>query len=212
MRRFAVLTTIAFATALVAVLAVSAANSRAQTPTPDALQTSAVPQPATFPADARIGFIDADVVLSKSKFGQTSQAQMKELAGKLDAQIAARAKEIKDLQDRIQQQQAMVSEAIHRGWLKDLDRLTREAEFLQEDRNLQVEQLNRELVQAFEAKALPLVEAIRNQRGLWAVFTVGQGSNVVAWHRGLDLSGEIIQRMDGSAVGVAADPQPIGSR
>jgi len=198
MRRAAVLTIVAFSAVLTATLAISGVRSRAQTSAADPAQAGApAAPPIAFPPDARIGFIDADAILTNSKFGQASQAQMKELAGKLDAQIAARAKEIKDLQDRIQQQQAMVSEAIHRGWLKDLDRLTREAQFLQEDRNLQVEQLNRELVQAFEAKAVPLVETIRNQRGLWAVFTVGQGSNVVAWNRGLDLSAEVIRRLDG---------------
>ena len=41
-------------------------------------------------------------------------------------------------------------------------------------------------------------EELRKERGLWIIFALGDNSNIAAAHAGLDLSAEIVKRLDGA--------------
>ena len=53
-----------------------------------------------------------------------------------------------------------------------------------------------QLLQNFQAKVLPIVEDLRKEKGLWIIFALGDNSNIAAAHAGLDLSWEVIKRLD----------------
>jgi Skp family chaperone for outer membrane proteins len=81
---------------------------------------------------------------------------------------------------------------------RELERMQREGQFLQQDRDVQVNQLNQELLTSFQAKVLPVVEDIRKEKGLLIIFALGDNSNIAAAHAGLDLSLDVIKRLDAS--------------
>lgn len=172
-----------------------------QTP-PPATQKPALPMPAPkaepvpFPAEAKVAFIDLQQIVQNSKLGKSGQEAMKALNDKLSANLAAKNKEIQALQDKMKTQQGVVSDAVLNAMAKDLDRLTREAQFQQQDAQVQIDQLNAELLDSFQKKVLPLVEKLREERGLWIIFALGENSNIAAAHAGLDLSAEIVKRLD----------------
>jgi Skp family chaperone for outer membrane proteins len=93
-------------------------------------------------------------------------------------------------------QQGVVSEAVFNTMAKQLDSLTREAQFKQQDAQAQVDSLNQDLLKSFQEKVLPIVEEVRKERGLWIIFALGDNSNIAAAHAGLDLSQEIVKRLD----------------
>ena len=154
------------------------------------------PEPVPFPADAKVAFIDLQAVVQQSKLGKQGRDAMQALNDKLGAELAAKNKEIQALQDKMKTQQGVVSEAVYNNMSKDLDRLTREAQFKQQDAQVQVEQLNQDLLNSFQQQVLPLVEKLREERGLWIIFALGDNSNIAAAHAGLDLSAEIVKRLD----------------
>ena len=121
---------------------------------------------------------------------------MKTLDDKLNAGLAAKQREAIALQEKIKTQQNVVPEATLLGYTRDLERMQREGQFLQQDRDVQVGQLNQELLTSFQAKVLPVVEEIRKEKGLWIIFALGENSNIAAAHAGLDLSAEVIKRLD----------------
>ena len=53
-----------------------------------------------------------------------------------------------------------------------------------------------QLLQGFQEQVLPIVEEMRNEKGLWIVFALGENSNIAAAHAGLDLSAELVKRLD----------------
>ena len=165
------------------------AQKPAPTPTPK-------PEPVPFPADAKVAFIDLQAVVQQSKLGKQGRDAMQALNDKLGADLATKNKEIQALQDKMKTQQGVVSEAVYNNMSKDLDRLTREAQFKQQDAQVQVDQLNQDLLTSFQQKVLPIVEEVRKERGLWIVFALGDNSNIAAAHAGLDLSAEIVKRLD----------------
>ena len=172
------------------------------TPTPQATTQKPAPTPAPkpepipFPADAKVAFLDLQAVVQQSKLGKQGRDEMQKLNDKLGAELAAKNKEIQALQEKMKTQQGVVSEAVYNNMGKELDRLTREAQFKQQDAQAQVDSLNQELLKSFQEKVLPVVEELRKERGLWIIFALGDNSNIAAAHAGLDLSAEIVKRLD----------------
>jgi outer membrane protein len=170
-----------------------------QTPPAGQAKPPALPMPAPvvpFPADAKVAFIDLQRVVAESKLGKQGQDAMKALNDKLAAGLADKNKQIVALQDKMKQQQGVVSDAVFTSMQRDLDRLQREAQFQQQDAQVQVDNLNQELLKSFQEKVLPIVEKLRDEKGLWIIFALGDNSNIAAAHAGLDLSQEVVKRLD----------------
>jgi outer membrane protein len=173
-------------------------NPPTQTP-PPAAQKPVTPPPAPaepFPPDAKVAFIDLQRVVAESKLGKQGKDAMQLLNDKLSATLAAKNKEIQALQDKIKTQQNVVSDAVLQGMARELDKLQRAAQFEQQDAQVQIDQLNQQLLSGFQDKVLPIVEALRKEKGLWIVFALGENSNIAAAHAGLDLSVEVVKRLD----------------
>jgi outer membrane protein len=168
-----------------------AGQKPAPTPTP-----TPKPEPVPFPAEAKVAYIDLQAVVQQSRLGKQGRDAMQALNDKLAAELAAKNKEIQALQDKMKQQQGVVSDAVYNNMVKDLDRLQREAQFKQQDAQVQVDQLNADLLDSFQKKVMPIVEEVRKERGLWIIFALGENSNIAAAHLGLDLSAEIVKRLD----------------
>jgi len=176
------------------------------TPKPPAAtpQTTPKPSPTTtpkpptepFPAGAMVAYVDLQLVVAQSKLGQAGHDQMTALNDKLSQAVAAKNKEIQALQDKIKNQQNLVADAIIQGWARDLDKMQRDAQYMVQDSQVQINQLNEQLLQNFQAKVLPIVEDLRKEKGLWIIFALGDNSNIAAAHAGLDLSWEVIKRLD----------------
>ena len=176
------------------------------TPKPPATtpQTTPKPSPTTtpkpptepFPAGAMVAYVDLQLVVAQSKLGQAGHDQMTALNDKLSQAVAAKNKEIQALQDKIKNQQNLVADAIIQGWARDLDKMQRDAQYMVQDSQVQINQLNEQLLQNFQAKVLPIVEDLRKEKGLWIIFALGDNSNIAAAHPGLDLSWEVIKRLD----------------
>lgn len=175
------------------------AKPPAQTPAPKPTATpSPTPKAPTepFPPDARVGYVDLQLVVAQSKLGQAGHDQMTALNDKLSGALAAKNKEIQALQDKIKAQQNLVADAILQSMARDLDKMQRDAQYMQQDGQVQINQLNDQLLQNFQAKVLPIVEDIRKEKNLWIIFALGDNSNIAAAHGGLDLSFEVIKRLD----------------
>ena len=164
-------------------------------PTPTPEQKPAEPVP--FPAGAKMGFVDLQRVVEQSALGQAGREQIKKLGDKLGTDLAAKNKEIQALQEKINTQKSVASPDVLQGWLKELDRLQRQAQFEQENAQVEIQQMERQLLENFSQKVLPLIEAMRAEKDLWMVFALGDNSPIAAAHPGLDLTPELIKRLDG---------------
>ena len=174
-------------------------------PAPPAPQTTkpapptAAPAPVPFPADAKVAFANMEAVFADSRIGKAAQDRLKTLFDKLNPALVARDKEIAGLSEKINTQRGVVTATVLAGWNTDLQRLQREAQFARQEAQVQSEQLQQELLGEFEKKALPVVEALRAEKGLWFILAIqaeGSGISVAAVMPGLDLTTEIVRRLD----------------
>ena len=159
------------------------------TPTP-------TPPPAAvpFPADAKVGFVDMQYVISQSKLGKAGMEKIQALGTKQTTERNQRNTEIQKLQQDLQAGSSVLTPAVINEKTVELEKRTREAQFLAQSQQADLESLNKQLLSDFETKVLPLVEQIRAERGLWLIFTAD--TPIAAGHPGLNLSLEVIKRLD----------------
>jgi outer membrane protein len=190
------MTRVMTATVLSAFLVVSAAAAQTPPAPAPAAPPAAAATPAPFPADARIGFVNLQSVVQNSQLGRAGQERLKALTDKKSVEIGEKNKEIQTLQQEIQSGQNVLAAAVLAQKNSDLDRRNRELQFLQEQAQVDVDALQNELLEQFGQKVLPIVEQIRAERNLWAVFTTGDGSGLAAINAALEISAEVVRRLD----------------
>jgi Skp family chaperone for outer membrane proteins len=174
--------------------ALSASSASGQTATPPS------PPQAPFPADARIAFVNLQFVFGESALGKQSNERLKLFNDKAVAGLAARDKEIQGLREKIKSQTGLVDETMLKTWGNDLQRLQREAQFAQQEAQVQSEQLQQEVFAEFEKRVLPVITAMRAEKKLHAIYSVqneGTGMTLLSFDPGLDLSSEVVKRLDG---------------
>lgn len=167
-------------------------------PVPPTTQKPAVPPatpPVPFPADAKIGFVNIQVLVSQSKLGQEGTKRMQELQGKQQADMAAKSKAIQTLQQQIQQGTSVLTAQVLQGKQSELEKAQREAQFAQQDNQAEQDALNQQLMTNFQDKLLPVLEGVRKAHNLWVIFSVAD-SGAGAIEPGLDLSMEVVKALD----------------
>jgi Skp family chaperone for outer membrane proteins len=195
-------------------LAQVAAQTPPPTQPPPATQTApplVPPKPAAtapapkvtvpFPAEARVAYIDMQNIFAESNLGKQGLAQLKALNDKLTAGLAARDKEMQGLSDKIRTQQGIASMQAVSSWTLSLQKLQREAQFAQQEAQVEVDQLKEQLLGDFQARVRPIIDAIRTEKSLWIVFSIDNdtgGLAVASAHPGVDLSDEVTKRLNGT--------------
>jgi outer membrane protein len=173
-------------------------NPPAQNPPVPAAPPPQLPTPPVpFPVDAKIAFIDLQAIVAQSQIGKAGQKQMQALSEKKSADLADKTKKIQALQQEIQQQTTLLSPAALTAKNNELDRMQREFQFAQQDAQAEVENLNQQLMTGFQDKVLPIVDALGKEKNLHAVFVLDRDNTIVAYvHPGLDLTSEVVKRLD----------------
>jgi outer membrane protein len=163
-----------------------------QTATPPAPKPVAVP----FPADAKVAFVNMQAIVNETKLGKAGQDQMKRMADQKTAEQTTLNKQIQTLQNELQTQSSILAPAVVTSKTADLDRMTRQAQFMQQQAQSDLETLQNRLFDDFTAKVLPVIEKLREEKGLWVIFAAGEGTGIAAMHPGVDLSEEVVKRVD----------------
>ncbi len=178
----------------VCLLTLVASLAAAQTP----------PTSRLFPADSKVAFVDLQRIFSQSAYGKQSVARISALETTLASAMAERSKNLQALSDKVKTQQGIVEESVWLTWNTDLLKMQREAQFAQQEAQIQIEQLQQNLLGSFEKMVTPLIETVRQERGLWLVFALQPATadttplSLVAADPALDLSAEIVRRLDGT--------------
>jgi outer membrane protein len=153
----------------------------------------ALPPPVLFPVEAKFAFLDFQRVASDSVSGKLAMRILDELRKKKITEIEAQSKELETMASK--RDGGVLSGAALAQLAKDMNKLQRQIQFSQENAQAEVQQLRTELLTDFGKRVTPVVEAIAKEKGLHAVFTA-DGAVALYVHPGLDISGEVIKRLD----------------
>jgi Skp family chaperone for outer membrane proteins len=205
------------ALALVAITAPAFAQTAPVPPAVPAAQAAQPPAPAPapaapapFPPGAKIAFVDFQRVAAESVEGQISTVKINALVTKKQNEGADKAKSLQANQQKLAQSGSVMSEAARTALEKDIERQQREGERFQQDAQAEINELQQELQLDFQKKILPLVQQVREERGLQILFSRAD-AGIVSWDPGIDVTNDVIKKLDAitpKGAAPAAGPRP----
>ena len=172
-----------------------------QTPaTPPAAQAPApaAPKPAPpvpFPQDAKIAFIDVNMIAASSASGKDASKKLADFQTKKVSEIGERNKTLQALTTRRDSGGGVLNEAARAQLDKDIDKLQRDIQFAQSNAQAELQDLQNELQGEFQKRLIPIIEEVAKEKGLHAVFSIAD-SGAAYVHPGLNISDEIVKRLD----------------
>ena len=170
---------------------------------PPAAAASAVPRP--FPEGAKIGYIDLQFIASSSAEGKAATGKIQEFAKKKTAELEGKQKALEAARSKLLQGGTVLSDQARGQMEKDIDKMTRELQFAQQEAQSEQQQLTAELQNDFQTRLNPIIDQVANEKGLHYVLSIAD-SGVVWANVGLNISAEVMKRLD-AAKGAAAPPK-----
>ena len=198
MRGFAIAATLVVLLSAAPGFAQAAGQTAPARPATPPAQTAPAPTmlpPAPFPAGAKIGLVNLQLVAQSSAEGKAASAKVNTLIQKKQTEGAQKAKELQTNQQKLETSGGVMSDTARTALEKEIDRQTREGERFQQDAQAEVTELQQELQDEFEKKLFPLLEKIAQDKGLHALLSQ-QDAGVIWWDPGIDLTAEAIKALD----------------
>ena len=179
------------------------------TATPPAAAPAAKPEaPRPYPEGAKIAYIDIQAIAANSAEGKAASARIQELQKKKMGEITEKNKALESAKTKQQTSAGILNDSARLSLEKEIDKLTREVQFLQQEAQSDTQALQAELQVEFQRKLNPVLEQIGKEKGLHMLMDIN--NNGAVWvDTGLDLTGEVIKRLDASRP--AGTSQEIGS-
>ena len=166
-------------------------------PTTPAPAPPAAEAPRPYPEGAKVAFFDVQAVASSSADGKGATAKLQDLEKKKIAEIQAKSKQLEDTRTKLQTSGSIMNDQARLAAEKEVDKLTREVQYLQQEAQAERQQLQTELQVEFQRKLAPVLDQIAKEKGLHMLFDF-QTSGALWADPGLDLTQEVIKRLDGS--------------
>ena len=161
--------------------------------------------PAPFPAGAKIAFFQPEVVFQNSTEGKAALARVQALVQKKQTENADKAKQLQANQQKLQTSGSVMNEAARAQLEKEIERQQKEAERFQQDAQAEINELQQEVQNDFVKKMSPILDQLAAEKGLHLVFNAGQSG--ISWAApGLDLTPEVIKKLDAPKGGAAPKP------
>jgi Skp family chaperone for outer membrane proteins len=162
-----------------------------------------IPQAAPFPTGAKAGFVNLQAIAQMTSEGKVAAAKVNALAQKKQTEGADKAKALQANQTKLQASGNVMSEAARAQLEKEIERQTVEGQRFEQDAQAELNEPQQELQQDFQAKLLPILVALSQEKGLQVLFSAGD-AGVIWIEPGIDLTLEAVKRMD--ATPAAAKP------
>ena len=180
-----------------------AGASRPQTPpaTPPAAAQPPAPKPAPpvpFPQDAKIAFIDVNMIAGMSAAGKDASKKLSDLTTKKQTEINDKNKQLQALTTKRETGGAVLNDTARAQLDKDIEKLQRDIQFASTNAQAEVQDLQNELQGDFQKRLIPVIEEVAKEKGLHAVFSIAD-SGAAYVHPGLNISDEIVKRLDAAA-------------
>ena len=146
----------------------------------------------------RIAAVNLSYVAQSCKTGKAGLARIEELGRKKEAEAAMRAAEIEQQRFELQQRGSVMSERARADLQKAFEKGRIDFERFQQDAQAELQGMQRQFELEFRMKLMPVVDQISKEKGLHFVFGLEQSTMIVWSNPSLDISDEIVKRLDAS--------------
>jgi outer membrane protein len=170
----------------------------AQTPPKQAVPPPVMQPPAPFPAGAKIGIVNLQLIAQNSAEGKAASGRVQALIQKKQTEGADKTKQLQANQQKLQTSGGVMSDAARSALEKDIERQQREGERFQQDAQAEINELQQELQGEFQKKLFPLLQQLAQEKGLQVLLSQ-QDAGVIWWEPGIDLTAEAVKKLDATS-------------
>jgi outer membrane protein len=146
--------------------------------------------------DTIFATVNLSYVAQSSKAGKAALAKLEQAGKQKDVEGAAKASEMQKRQAELQQQGSTMSERARADLQKAFDRARLDFERFQQDAQAELQGLQAEFEADFRLKLRPIVDQISKEKGYHFVFGIEQSTMIVWANPRLDISEEVVKRLD----------------
>lgn len=178
-------------------LAVAAVPAFAQPAAP------AAATPAPVPGSAKIGVIEVQRIVQESAVGKESLARVQKLQQAKQEDLQKRQKELRDLEQKIQDQGKTLSEDAMDKLQKDYQSKAVDLKRFQDDAQRELEDAQRKELGELEKRIMPVINEVAREQGYQLVFNKFNSGLLFADDKSVDLTEAVITRFNAQ---IAAPP------
>ncbi len=154
---------------------------------------AAAPRP--FPEGAKIAFVVLQRIVNESQEGKVASTRIQALQQKKAAELNDKNKQLTTIQQKLEKEGSVMSASAQGDLQKQAERIQVEIQRFTQDAQQEIQDLQNSLQAAFQQKIDPILAQVGQEKGLHFLFN-GPDSGLVWADLGLDISGEIIKRLD----------------
>jgi outer membrane protein len=183
---------------IVGLLSLSAFDASAQAPA----LSAGLPR-----SEAKIAFVDLERVAATSALGKAAAAQIETLQGRKATEVGERQKQLQALQVKLTDGASVLGADALSKLDSEVARARRDLERFTQDAQQEVQDYQVQIQRSFAQKLFPVIGQIAETKDLWAVFRI-EPQNLVWYQKALDISDDVIARLDAPAAAVTPAKPP----
>jgi outer membrane protein len=173
------------------------------TPTPTAPAQPAAPKP--FPQGAKVAYVVLQRIANESADGRVATTRIQALQQKKAAELTEKNKQLTSMQQKLEKEGSVMNASAAAELQKNIEKLNVEVQRFTQDAQAEVQELQQELQQEFQQRLEPVLSQVATEMGLQFVFN-GPDAGLVWADSALDISGEVIKKLDASSGKPAPKP------
>jgi outer membrane protein len=144
-------------------------------------------------------------VFFESADGKAAATKMQALEQKKTAEISEKNKALQGLTQKLEKEASVMSASAQADLQKQAERTRLDIERATQDAQQELQELQGQIEQDFNRKVQPLLAQVAEEKGLHFIFN-GQGSGIAWADTGLDVTAEVIKKLDVSTKTPAPAP------
>ena len=148
-------------------------------------------------ADAiRIGAVNLSYAARTSKIGKSEIAKIEDASRRKTAEIDIKAAELQRQQAQLQKTGVGLSERARVDLQRAFEKSRVDLQRFQQDAQNEITAMQTQFDVEFRAKLAPVIDEISKEKGLHFVFGLEEAA-IVWWSPAVDISDEVVKRLDG---------------
>ena len=184
-----------------------AAAAPAQAPAPAPAAPAQPPAPRPFPQGAKVAYVVLQRIANESADGRVATTRIQALQQKKAAELTAKQTQLAGIQQRLEKESAVMSAAVAADLQKQAEKLNVEVQRFTQDAQAEVQELQQQLQSEFQQRLEPVLQAVAADMGLQFIFN-GPDAGLVWADSALDISGEVIKKLDSAKPATAKPAAP----
>src|SRR5687767_2436376 len=174
-------------------------------PATPAPATAQPPAPKPFPQGAKVAYVVLQRIANESADGRVATTRIQALQQKKAAELNEKSRQLASMQQKLEKEGSVMNAAAAADLQKNIEKLNVEVQRFTQDAQAEVQELQQELQQEFQERLEPVLSQVASEMGLQFVFN-GPDAGLVWADSALDISGEVIKKLDASSGKPAPKP------